>query len=44
MNKGMPNRYKPAWRKGQKPLPPSRKVGQAIKKGPSRTPNSGRKG
>jgi hypothetical protein len=44
MNKGMSNRYKPVWRRGQKPLPPSRKVGQAIKKGPSRTPNSGRRG
>jgi hypothetical protein len=44
MNKGMSNRYKPSWKKGQKSLPSSRKVGQAIKKGPSRTPNSGRKG
>lgn len=44
MNKGMPNRYKPAWRKGQKPPQASRKFGQTVKKGPSRAPNTGRKG
>ena len=43
MNKGMPNRYKPAWKKGSekikklRPDPSARRdVGQAIKKGPSR--------